>query len=212
MNIEELKTRVKWYGHDAICITGDKLIYFDPYELPTGLKPADIILISHEHFDHCSPEDVKKIQKNDTIIVTDKSSASKLNGNIKIVKPGDRLEIEGVKIEVYPAYNINKQFHPQNAGMLSFVVETGGIRYYHAGDSDFIPEMKQIKTDVAFLPVSGTYVMTATEAADAAMAINPKVAIPMHYGSIVGSIEDAKKFAKILEGKIQVLILDKDLP
>ena len=209
MNIEELRAKVKWYGHDAISIEDGKIIYFDPYELPQGLKPADIILISHEHFDHCSPDDVKKIQKGDTVIVTDKTSASKLSGNVKVVKPGDKLEIDEVKIEVYPAYNTNKQFHPRSAGMLSFVVEVGGVRYYHAGDSDFMPEMREIKTDVAFLPVSGTYVMTAQEAAEAALAMKPKVAIPMHYGSIVGSEKDAQEFARLLEGKIQVLILNK---
>jgi len=209
MKAEDVRKKVRWYGHDTMCIEGSIRVYFDPYELPGKLPPADLILISHEHFDHCSPDDVAKIQKDDTVIVTDATSAKKLSGNVKIVKVGDSLEIKGAKIEVYPAYNINKQFHPKNAGMLSFVVELDGIRYYHAGDSDFMPEMKNIKADVAFLPVSGTYVMTADEAAEAAMAMKPSVAVPMHYGSIVGSEEDAKKFAKLLKGKIPVVILEK---
>ncbi|SFM71917.1 MBL fold metallo-hydrolase [Thermodesulforhabdus norvegica] len=209
MNLEELKKRVKWLGHDSICIEGSIRVYFDPYELPQGLPAADLILISHEHFDHCSPEDVKKIQKDDTVIVTDAASAKKLKGDVRIVKPGDKLEVRGAVVEVYPAYNVNKQFHPKNAGMLSFVVELDGVRYYHAGDTDHIPEMSGIKTDVAFLPVSGTYVMTAREAIEAARAIRPKVAIPMHYGAIVGSEKDAREFAEGLRGEIEVIILPK---
>lgn len=209
MNLEDLKKRIKWLGHDAICLEGSIRVYFDPYELPDGLPAADLILISHEHFDHCSPEDVRKIQKKDTVIVTDGASAKKLKGDIRVVKPGDRLELKGAVVEVYPAYNVNKQFHPKSAGMLSFVVELDGVRYYHAGDTDHIPEMSAIKADVAFLPVSGTYVMTAREAVEAAKAIKPKVAIPMHYGAIVGSEKDAREFAEGLKGKVEVIILPK---
>jgi L-ascorbate metabolism protein UlaG (beta-lactamase superfamily) len=209
MKPEDLVKNVMWFGHDAICIKGSQVVFFDPYELSASAPKADIILISHEHFDHCSPQDVSKIKKPDTVIVTDKASAGKLSGDIKVVKPGDKITAKGVNIEVYPAYNVNKQFHPRNAGMLSFVVEMDGVRYYHAGDSDFIPEMKNLSVDVAFLPVSGTYVMTAQEAVEAAKAIKPKVAVPMHYGSIVGSTKDAESFAKALEGQIPVVILKK---
>ena len=142
-----------------------------------------------------------KIRKSDSVIVAHANSAKALKGDVRVVAPGDRLTVKGVEIEVGPAYNINKDFHPKAAGMLSFVFKLDGVRFYHAGDTDFIPEMKQLDVDVAFLPVSGTYVMTAMEAVEAAKAINPKVAVPMHYGEIIGSEEDAKKFKKALEGR-----------
>jgi L-ascorbate metabolism protein UlaG (beta-lactamase superfamily) len=209
MNLEEAISRIHWLGHDAILIEGSVVVCFDPYQISTERK-ADLILVSHEHFDHCSPEDLAKVQKKDSIIVTDAASAKKLAGDVRVVAPGDRVRAKGVDIEVQPAYNTNKQFHPKKAGMLSFVVSLDGIRYYHAGDSDFIPEMKDLKVDVAFLPVSGTYVMTAEEAVQAARAIKPKVAIPMHYGAIVGTQEDAERFRKELEGEMQVVILLKE--
>jgi len=185
------------------------VVCFDPYQISSTMA-ADVILISHDHFDHCSPDDVDKIRKADTTIVTNAASAKKLNGDVRVVKPGDRVQVKGIDIEVWPAYNTNKEFHPRKAGMLSFVVTLDGIRYYHAGDTDFIPEMKELKTDVAFLPVSGTYVMTAEEAIEAARAIKPQLAVPMHYGAIVGSEDDAVRFRKALEAEMSVVILPRE--
>ena len=208
--VNDLIERLNWLGHDGYRIDGDLVIYFDPYEIQAGI-PADIIFITHEHFDHCSPADVAKIRKEDTIIVTDQASARKLEGEVETVRPGDRLTVKGVEVEAVPAYNTNKQFHPKSAGMLGFVVNIGGLRVYHAGDTDIIPEMNDIHTEVALLPVSGTYVMTADEAVDAALAINPEVAIPMHYGAIVGDKSDAEHFREKLAGKMEVVILEKEL-
>lgn len=209
MDLKEAIKKIHWLGHDSMRIDGNTVVLFDPFQI-SATKPADLILISHDHFDHNSPDDVAKAWKKDTIIVTDKASAPKLPGEIKIVAPGDKLTVKGVDIEVLPAYNTDKEFHPKDAGMLAFIVTMDGVRFYHAGDTDLIPEMKQLNVDVAFLPVSGTYVMTAEQAVEAALAIKPKVAIPMHYGAIVGSEDDAKQFKKALEGKIEVVILQKE--
>ncbi len=208
--MEKILNHLHWLGHDCFLYDGDPVIYFDPYELKKGKPKADIILITHEHFDHCSPEDVRKIQKSDTTIITDSKSAQKLKGDVRVVKPGDSITVGNIKIEVHPAYNTNKQFHPRSSGMLSFLVTIDGVSIYHAGDTDLIEEMGNIRADIALLPVSGTYVMTAEEAVEAALKINPRIAIPMHYGSIVGSEEDAEKFKKMLEGKIDVRILTKE--
>ena len=126
-----------------------------------------------------------------------------------MVRPGDRLSVGGVGIEAVPAYNLQKSFHPREKGWLGFVVEVEGVRIYHAGDTDFIPEMASIRADIALLPVSGTYVMTAEEAVEAAKAIAPKVAIPMHYGAIVGDDGDARDFEAALEGVCAVRILSR---
>jgi L-ascorbate metabolism protein UlaG (beta-lactamase superfamily) len=210
MKTEEIVKKIHWLGHDAIWLEGSVNVCFDPFQISTTRK-ADLILITHEHFDHCSPDDVAKIWQETTTIVTDATSAKQLKGDVRIAAPGDTLQVKGVDIEVGPAYNTNKNFHPKMSGMLSFVVCLDGVRYYHAGDTDFIPEMKGLQVDVAFLPVSGTYVMTAEEAIPAARAIKPGLAIPMHYGAIVGSEDDAERFKKALQGEIEVVILSKEL-
>ena len=208
MRIQEMKQHLVWLGHDSFRIDASTCIYIDPYRIDDG-KPADIILVTHDHFDHCSPEDIAKVQTPQTLIVTEKDSAQKLSGDVRIMKPGERLELEGLALEAVPAYNTNKDFHPQKNGWLGFIVEIDGVRIYHAGDSDFIPEMKALKVDIALLPVSGTYVMTSDEAIQAALAINPKLAVPMHYGAIVGDQTDADHFRDELAGRVEVLVLEK---
>ena len=207
--VQDMIKKIHWLGHDGFKIDSGKVIYFDPFQIKSAV-PADIIFISHDHFDHCSEDDIKKIQKKDTVIVTDAVTAKKLKGSIRVVKPGDNLTVGNIAVEVVPSYNTNKTFHPKTSGMLGFIVTIEGVRIYHAGDTDFIPEMNSIKTDIALLPVSGTYVMTAEEAVQAALAIKPAIAIPMHFNAIVGSEKDAALFKEKLAGKIEVVILKQE--
>lgn len=206
--IESFVENIQWLGHDAFLLGGTRKVYIDPYQIAGG-PSADFILVSHDHFDHCSPEDIAKVQGPDTVIITEKDAAKKLQGTIKVVKPGDRLTFEDLVVEAFPAYNTDKDFHPKKNGWIGFVVEMDGVRVYHAGDSDFIPEMKDLRVDIALLPVSGTYVMTADQAVKAALAIQPTLAIPMHYGAIVGDEQDAIRFKDALKGKVDVRILKK---
>ncbi|MBF0319354.1 MAG: MBL fold metallo-hydrolase [Nitrospirae bacterium] len=184
-----------WFGHDSFKFTGDKTVYIDPYKIKKSDK-ADLILITHGHFDHCSPEDIAKVTGDKTIIVAPKDCALKLKGNVKIAAPGDKFSVTGIEIEAVPAYNTNKDFHPKSNAWVGYVFTLDGKRYYHAGDTDHIPEMKTLK-DIyaALIPISGVYVMTADEAAHAALDIAPKFAVPMHYGEVVGTKKDAERFA-----------------
>jgi len=206
--------KISWLGHDGFKIKNAKTVYVDPYEIKSGEK-ADILLISHNHEDHCSPEDVKKIVSEKTTIITTSESKRKLSKmkakEILVAKPGQKLLIDDVSIETVPAYNVNKfrspghPFHPKENEMLGFIVTMNGVRIYHAGDTDLIPEMERFNVDVACLPVSGTYVMTAEEAVESTRHIKLKVAIPMHYGSIVGDERDAERFKTLASCEVRVL-------
>ena len=196
---------IKWLGHAGFKITGEKTIYIDPFKI-NETEPADIIICTHEHFDHVSHEDIKKIQAGKTVIVTTPDSFSKVSGNVKTFSVGQSIVVDGIKIEGVPAYNLNKNFHPKSNNWIGVVITVNGKRIYHAGDTDNIPEMAALKNiDIALLPVSGTYVMTAEEAADAANKIMPKIAVPMHYGSIIGTKADAERFRKLCKCKAEIL-------
>ena len=207
--------KLSWLGHDSFVIKNGKTIVIDPFKLRSSPSKADILLISHEHFDHFSLDDIKKVVNENTTIVTIPTVKKELSGlkvkEIKAAKPGDKVTISDVMIEIVPAYNLNKfrepgkVFHPKEDGKAGFIIGMKGVRIYHAGDTDAIPEMKGLKPDVALLPVSGTYVMTPEEAAQAVRMLEPKLVIPMHYGAIVGSEQDANKFKQLVTTPVQVL-------
>lgn len=205
-----MEEKIFWLGHDSILIQyGGKNFYFDPYELPKNSPAADFIFISHDHFDHLSLEDLKKIVKESTkIFIPSKweSKVKNLKAEVFGISRGDKKSFDGFEVQVVPAYNVAKQYHPKEYGGVGYILKIGEKYYYHAGDTDFIPEMKNFPPiDVAFLPVSGTYVMNAEEAAEATKNMKIKKAIPMHYGSIVGSEEDAKKFKKLASCEVEIL-------
>ena len=204
---------IKWLGHASFKIkSSSAVIYIDPFSINES-EPADIIVITHGHFDHFSPEDISKIAKQNTVIVATPDCASKISGKgiLKKISAGQNISIGEIKIEAVPAYNSNKSFHPKENSWIGVIITADGKRIYHAGDTDFISEMERIDNiDMALLPVSGTYVMTADEAAEAALAIDPKIAVPMHYGDIVGSSSDARTFQDSLKGKIEVRILKNE--
>jgi len=215
MNVKQMVSNIHWLGHDSFRIKGDGLvIYIDPWQIEDGPK-ADLILITHDHRDHCSPADVAKVQKEDSVIVTVAAAAAKLSGQIQVVKPGDELRVKGIPISAVPAYNVNKfrspgvPFHPRESGYVGFVVTVEGQRIYHAGDTDCIPEMGSINADIALLPVSGTYVMTADEAVEAAAIIKPQIAIPMHIGRGIGSLADAERFKEKASVPVEILPMKK---
>jgi L-ascorbate metabolism protein UlaG (beta-lactamase superfamily) len=207
--------KISWLGHDSFKIKNGKTVIIDPFKIRPTSDRADILLISHEHFDHFSLDDIKKVVSENTTIVTIPAVKKELSGlkvkEVKAVKPGDKLKLGDVSIEVVPAYNLNKfrepgkVFHPKEDGKAGFIIGIKGVRVYHAGDTDAIPEMKGMKPDVALLPVSGTYVMTPEEAAQAAKMVEAKLAIPMHYGVIVGTEHDAQKFKQLTTVEVQIL-------
>ncbi len=187
-----------WLGHASFLLTvGNKNIYFDPYSLKEGLPKADIILITHPHFDHLSPEDIEKIWRKGTVIVLPQGAGSGLPyQNFVSLRPGEEITLGEFKVKGIPAYNVDKAFHPKEKNWLGYLVETPEGSLYHAGDTDFIPEMRGLKADVALLPVGGTYTMDWAQAAEAARAMEVKAAVPMHWGKIVGSRRDAELFAE----------------
>jgi L-ascorbate metabolism protein UlaG (beta-lactamase superfamily) len=192
-----------WLGHSSIKIKDEMIVYIDPWKIEGGEK-ADIVLISHSHNDHLSPADVKRLQKDDTVIVTTKDCASQLYGDVRVIKPGEEMLVGDVKIEAVCSYNTNKDFHPKSNNWIGFIISMGGKRIYYCGDTDFISEMRNISADIVIAPVGGTYTMTAEEAAEAVNVIKPEAAIPIHFGDIVGSIEDAKRFRDLSECRVEI--------
>lgn len=187
-----------WIRHSSFLIQGEKQIYIDPCGLKKGVPAANIILITHFHENHFSLNDIEQITNPQTQIVCNETTASQLGkfaNQAKIVKPEEKINISEIEIESFPAYNIEENYHKRDAGGLGFIFTVSGKKIYHAGDTDVIPEMFNIRNcDIALLPVSGTSVMNADEAARAAMIIKPALAIPMHYGFSSGTIEDANRF------------------
>ena len=211
--------KIRWYGHDTFSIESDVRIFFDPYKL-SKQSEADLILISHDHFDHLSLEDLQKISTTKTTIVAAKECVNKITGiafKEKMgIAPGEEKTVNGIRIRAISAYNIDKinhdtkkPFHPQEDNKIGFLVNINGIVIYHTGDSDLIPEMSNLRPDILLIPVSGTYVMTNKEAAKATEIIKPKIAIPMHYGTIVGTERDATEFKNLVKS-CEVQILTKE--
>jgi len=173
---------VSWLGHASVMIkTEEKIIYIDPFV--GNYEKANIILVSHDHFDHCDLDKISQATSPDTVIIAPQKTIEKI-GKGKTISDGQTIEEQGVKITAVPAYNPNKQFHPKGVGV-GFVVEVNGVRVYHAGDTDLIPEMKDLTNiDIALLPMGGVYTMDVNEALEANRIIQPKHAIPIHYGTI----------------------------
>ena len=216
--------KIEFLGHSGFLISNGsgKRIVIDPYNVSDNVGKADIILITHSHYDHCSIKDIGKLVKEGTILVITPDSQSKITKiegvEMQIVEVGDELEFGNIKIEALPAYNIGKDFHPKNEGWLGYLVKINDVVIYHTGDSDKIPEMEKLtgygkhgNEFVALLPVSGTYVMTVEEAVEVASMLSPDLVIPIHYGAgVAGTIEDAKKFVELCKEKgLRAELLEK---
>ena len=207
---------IELLGHSSIKIKKlNKIIYIDPFNIKNSLNDANYIFITHNHYDHFSENDIKKVKNNETIIIvtedlytnTLKLGFSKMN--IITVKPNETYQVEKIKFSTIPAYNTNKKFHPKENDWVGYIIELEENKYYIAGDTDITTENKNVKCDVAFVPVGGTYTMDFKEAATLINQIKPKIAVPIHYGSIVGTKQDAIDFAKLLNPNINGIILDK---
>jgi L-ascorbate metabolism protein UlaG (beta-lactamase superfamily) len=207
-----MKLSIKWLGHASFLIqVGGKIIYIDPYEGEYKEK-ADIILVTHSHHDHCDLSKINKVRRDDTVIIAPRECASKIGGNVETLKPEKERAVEGVTIKAVEAYNYKRfrspgnPFHPKGCGV-GYLLKAEGQTIYHAGDTDFIPEMRQLgHVDVALLPSGGTYTMDNLEAAEAAITINPKIAVPMHQWET-----NPKEFKDKVEAdsKVKVIILTK---
>lgn len=191
--------------HDCVRIeskTGT-VVYIDPYETDGASREADVILITHDHFDHFSPDDIRNVARPDAVVIVPASLAGQAAalglGRVITMRSGDAVQpADGIDVMAVPAYNIAKDFHPACNGWLGYVVSVDGIRYFHMGDTDRTPDNDSVACDVLLIPVGGTYTMDAEEAARCALCINPRIAVPMHYGSVAGERADGERFAQRL--------------
>ena len=201
--------RFTWFRQSSYLWRGDGLtVYIDPWMVTTE-DAADVIFLTHAHYDHYQPDDIEKVRTKSTRIVAPHDIARELSGDVTPVRPGDSLDVGGVKVQAVPAYNVVKdrlQAHPKENNWVGYILSLGSNTYYHAGDTDHLPDLDTVRADVAFLPIGGTYTMEAAEAAGLAKAIGPQVAVPMHYGFVVGSPSDAELFAKEADPiKVEIL-------
>jgi L-ascorbate metabolism protein UlaG (beta-lactamase superfamily) len=202
---------IEVYTQSSIRIRNrDKVIYIDPFQMSEEPQNADFILITHDHYDHFSPEDIAKIANETTILIVPEKMEAKaqevadLVGSILTVKPGVYQEVDGLEFETIPAYNLLKPFHPKGAEWVGYILRIDGKRIYIAGDTDETKEAKAVKCDIALVPIGGTYTMDAKKAAELVNTIRPNVAIPTHYGSIVGKPGDGETFAQYVKEPVKV--------
>ncbi|MBO4459755.1 MAG: MBL fold metallo-hydrolase [Clostridiales bacterium] len=202
---------IKVLFHSSIRIQAEAgVVYADPFKIEGEPKDADIILVTHDHYDHFSPEDIGKISKEGTVLAVPVKMADKagqvkdLVGSVETVEPGKSYEIKGLKIETVPAYNVLKPFHPKKAGWVGYIIVDNDTRIYIAGDTDVNEDIVNVSCDIALVPIGGTYTMDAKAAANLVNMIAPELAIPTHYGSIVGTAKDAEKFVKLVDDPIKV--------
>jgi len=201
--------QLHWIGHDSFRLDAPIVVYIDPWRLPEGSPGADLILVSHEHHDHCSPEDIERVRKPGTLILASVGAAGMIGASAEVLHPGEARSVGPIKIETVPAYNLEKPFHPRALDHLGFILEIDNERLYFAGDTDLIPEMDSIQCDVALLPVSGKYVMDVDEAVRAVGVLKPRLAIPMHYGAgVVGTLADAERFREL--SPVPVIVLSRE--
>ena len=206
---------VEVLNHSSIRINKEKIIYIDPFKINKNYNDADIIFITHDHYDHYSEEDIDKVIGENTTIVIPEELLTKLlkkgiqKSTIITVEPNKEYMIQGIKFETIPAYNTNKAFHPKKNEWVGYVIEIQGSKYYIAGDTDITEENRKVKCDVAFVPVGGTYTMDFKEAAQLINEIQPKIAVPIHYGSVVGTEQDAIDFIRLLHPNINGIMLMK---
>ena len=195
--------------HSSIRINKGKIIYIDPFQIDIKNHDADLILCTHSHYDHFSPNDIKAVTNESTVLITtpDTQKAAQklgfLNENIYLAKPGESFDFDGIIIQCIPAYNKFKEFHPKSKNWVGYLITIDGVTYYIAGDTDKTKESCNVQCDVAFLPVGGTYTMTYAEAASLANKIKPEYAIPTHYGLIVGEMTDGVSFTRLLDKDIK---------
>ncbi|UCE23053.1 MAG: MBL fold metallo-hydrolase [Candidatus Aminicenantes bacterium] len=206
-DVEKIFKNLSWYGHASFAIEADKIIYIDPWKIPDSAPKADLILVTHSHFDHFSQNDINLLKKRGTILICSSDCVSKASGDVRGITPGEEIEVQGIKIKAVPSYNPSKSFHPRNNKWLGYIVTVNGVSVYHAGDTDFIPEMRDLgPIHIALLPVGGHYTMNAEQAAKAANIIKADISIPMHYGAgVIGSAEDAQKFKDLCQGEVRIL-------
>lgn len=200
-------TNINVNTQSSIRIEGSKVLYFDPYQIQTAVYDADIIFITHEHYDHFEPDSIAKIKKDDTLLIVPESMQKKVlseagiaEENCLFYQPGETHETGGIMIETVPAYNKLKPFHTKGKRWQGYVVEMDGVRYYVSGDTDVNEDIKKVRCDVALIPIGGFYTMDGKQAAEYIAQIRPKAVIPTHYGSIVGNKADGQEFQRMLEG------------